>query len=136
MPVRQHARMNSVALIRNRPWLASAGLLLATVVLVLASVDRLRAPRIAGAPPAAFGTLLRWHADGRELLLVADGQADRLTLYSPADGRHLGDVDVGHGLRDVAGLVQYEGHVFVVGDDGAVDELRLPQLRLVAARGP
>ena len=125
--------MNSAAPTRLPPWLPAAGLLLALVAVVWVSLAVIRAPRLTASMQPAFNPLVRWREAGRDWLLVADGEADQLTVYSAADGRRVRRVKVVHGLRDSAPLTQRDGHLFVVDDAGELDEVRLSSRPQVAA---
>ena len=125
--------MNSAAPTRLPPWLPAAGLLLALVAVVWVSLAAIRAPRLTASMQPAFNPLVRWREAGRDWLLVADGEADQLTVYSAADGRRVRRVKVVHGLRDSAPLTQRDGHLFVVDDAGELDEVRLSSRPQVAA---
>ena len=125
--------MNSAAPTRLPPWLPAAALLLALVAVVWVSLAAIRAPRLTASMQPAFNPLVRWREAGRDWLLVADGEADQLTVYSAADGRRVRRVKVVHGLRDSAPLTQRDGHLFVVDDAGELDEVRLSSRPQVAA---
>jgi hypothetical protein len=136
MPRRQHVGMNPVASIRKSPWPFAVGMLAGLVVLVLSSVDLSRSQQLSTSGQPAFDTLVRWHDVSHDWLLVADGHADQLSVYSAVDGRPLGRLHIEHGLRDIDALAQRDGRLFVVDDDGRLSELKLPQLQLVAASVP
>jgi hypothetical protein len=85
--------------------------------------------------PSGTDRLMRWHDGAHDWLLVADDETNQLTVYDATDGRllrRLGPDAVG----DVATLVRRDGRLFVVDDDGARNELRLPQLQAVASSNP
>jgi len=111
-------------------------MLAALVALVLGSVGLARSQQLSTSTPPTFNTLVHWHDLSHDWLLVADGPADQLIVYSAADGRPLGRLNVEHGLRDVDALAQRDGRLFVVDDDGRLSELKLAQLPLVAASVP
>ncbi len=125
--------MHSAAPTRLPPWLPAAGLLLALVAVVWLSLAAIHAPRLTATMQPAFNPLVHWREAGRDWLLVADGEADQLTVYSAADGRRVRRVQVEHGLRDSAPLTRRDGHLFVVGDDGQLGEVRLASRPQVAA---
>ena len=135
MPRRQHVGMNFVATMGKSPWLPAVGMLAGLVALVLSSVGLSRSRQFTTSAQPAFNTLVHWHDVNHDWLLVADGPADQLVVYSAADGRPLGRL-VKHGLRDIDALAQHDGRLFVVDDDGRLSELKLPQLQLVAASVP
>jgi hypothetical protein len=83
-------------------------------------------------PPSGSGRLMRWHDDGRDWLLVADDAANQLVVYDATDGRLLRRLDP-DAVGDVAALARRDGRLYVVGDDGARNELRLPQLTVAAS---
>jgi len=133
MPRRQHVGMNPAVPTRLPSWLPAAGLLLALVAVVWVSLVSIRAPRLTASMQPAFNPLVHWRDGGRDWLLVADGAADQLIVYSAIDGRRVRRVQVEHGLRDSAPLTRRDGHLFVVGDDGQLDEVRLSSRPQVAA---
>lgn len=118
---------------RLPPWLPAASLLLALVAVVWVSLAAIRAPRLTATMQPAFNPLVHWREAGRDWLLVADGEANQLTVYSAADGRRVRRVKAVHGVRDVDPLTERDGHLFVVGDDGQLDEVRLSSRPQVAA---
>lgn len=118
---------------RLPPWLPAAGLLLALVAVVWASLATIRAPRLTATMQPAFHPLVHWREAGRDWLLVADGEADQLTVYSAADGRRVRRLKAAHGVRGVDPLTERDGHLFVVGDDGQQDEVSLASRPQVAA---
>ena len=128
--------MNFVATMGKSPWPLAVGMLAGLVVLVLSSVGLSRSRQFTTSAQPAFNTLVHWHDLSHDWLLVADGPADQLIVYSAADGRPLGRLNVEHGLRDVDALAQRDGRLFVVDDDGRLSELKLAQLPLVAASVP
>ena len=120
--------MNLATILRIHPWLPAAGMLAGLLAIVLNGFGLVR-------PSAGSGSLMRWHDASHDWLLVADDQANQLTFYDATDGRplqRLGPSAVG----DVAVLVQRDGHLFVIDDDGTRNELKLPQLQTVAANVP
>lgn len=128
MPSRQHAGMNFAMILRTHPWLGSASLLALLLVIVLNGFGLVR-------PLPGSGSLMHWHDARHDWLLVADDQANQLTIYDATSGRpvrRFGAGDVG----GVAALMQRDGRLFVVGDDGKRNELELPQLKTVASSTP
>ena len=125
--------MHPAAPTRLPPWLPAAGLLLALVAVVWVSLAAIRAPRLTATMQPAFHPLVHWREAGRDWLLVADGQANQLTVYSAADGRRVRRVKAVHGVRDADPLTERGGHLFLVGDDGQLDEVRLSSRPQVAA---
>lgn len=85
-------------------------------------------------PP--FNALLHWRKGGRDWLVVADGKADELVVYDAVDGRPLRRLHVSQGLQDVDPLMQRDGRLFVLGNDGVAGELSLPQLQVAALDHP
>jgi hypothetical protein len=124
--------MNPVATIRKSPWPFATGMLAGLLILVLGSVALTRSQQLSSNGQSAFNTVVHWH----DWLLVADGRADQLSVYSAVDGRPLGQLHVQRGLRDIDALAQRDGRLFVIEDDGRLSELKLPQLQLVAASIP
>lgn len=127
--------MSQSSAVRLPRELPTVGLLLALLALVLVGVASLRAPRIAAEVPPGFDALLPWQAGAQRWLLVADGRADQLIVYDAVSGRRLRRVEVKRGLRDVDSLGQRDGHLFVVDEQGRLDELALPSLQQVATSG-
>jgi hypothetical protein len=128
MPPREHAGMNLATILRTHPWLPAAGMLAGLLVIVLNGFG-------VAHPLPGSGSLMRWHDASHYWLLVADDQANQLTVYDATDGRplqRLGPSTVG----DVAVLAQRDGHLFVIDDDGTRNELKLPQLQKIAANVP
>ena len=80
-----------------------------------------------------FNALAHWREDGHDWLVVADGKADEVVVYDAADGRPLQRLRVKGGLQDRDALVQRDDHLFVVGQNGTLEELSLPQLEIAAA---
>jgi hypothetical protein len=128
--------MNLAATIRLSPWPVALGMLAGLLVLVLGVVALGRSPQLATSAQPAFNTLVHWHDVGHDWLLVADGPADQLIVYSAVDGRPLGRLKVKRGLRDVDALAQRDGRLFLIDDGGRQSELSLPQLQLAAASVP
>ncbi|MBB6187180.1 hypothetical protein [Rhodanobacter sp. MP7CTX1] len=128
--------MNPVASIRKSPWPLAVGMLAGLLVLVLGSVCVTRSQQLSTSGQPAFNTVVHWHDVSHDWLLVADGPADRLSVYSAVDGRPLGQLHVQRGLRDVDAMAQRDGRLFVIDDDGRQSELELPQLQLAAASIP
>lgn len=126
MPHRHHVGMNHLAtILRTHPWLAAAGMLVGLSVVVLNGFGLVR-------PEPGSGSLMRWHDASHDWLLVADDQANQLTVYDAIDGRPLRRLGAGT-VGDVATLAQRDGHLFVIDDDGTRKELKLPQLQRVAS---
>jgi len=120
--------MNLATILRAHPWLSVVGMLVALLAIVLNGFGLVR-------PMPGSGTLMRWHDAGRDWLLVADDDANQLTVYDATNGRplqRLGPSVVGN----VAALTQRDGHLFVVDDDGTRNELKLPQLKTIASSAP
>jgi hypothetical protein len=122
--------MNLATILRTHPWLCAAGMLAALLAIVLNGfgLDR---------PLPRSGTLMHWRNAGSDLLLVADDEANQLTVYDAVDGRPVQRLDA-KAVGDVAALAQRDGRLFVIDDDGTRKELKLPQLQLqrVAANVP
>ncbi len=125
----QHAGMKITTLVRRHGWLPLL-VLLAIILCPFGPDGSLRADT--GMAPA-FNALAHWREDGRDWLVVADGKADEVTVYDAADGRPLQRLRVKGGLQDRDALVQRGGHLFVVRQNGTLEELRLPQLEIAAA---
>ena len=125
--------MNLPNRLSTPPWLPLSATFAALIVLVMGGVGLLRSPRLASAPSPGSNTLVHWQDAGHDWLLVGDGHSDQLSVYSAADGRLLKRVPVQHGLNGTHALAQRDGRLFVVGDDGRLGELSLPQLSLVAS---
>jgi hypothetical protein len=128
MPWRQHGGMKLAKILRTHPWLPAAGMLAGLLAIVLNGFGLVR-------PSAGSGSLMHWHDASHDWLLVADDQANQLTVYDASSGRpvrRFGAEDVG----DVAALMRRDGRLFVVDDDGTRNELRLPQLKTVASSAP
>lgn len=128
MPSHHHAGMNLATILRTHPWLVAAGMLAGLLVIVLNGFGLVR-------PPPGSGSLMRWHDASHDWLLVADDQANQLTVYDATDGRPLRQLGAG-AVGDVAMLVRRDGHLFVIDDDGTRNELKLPQLQRVASSRP
>lgn len=127
--------MNRLLRVRTSPWLPLSGAFVALMTLVMLGVGMLRTPRLTSVASPGTSVLVHWRDTGHDWLLVGDGQRDQLTVYSAADGRLLRRVSVRHGLNGSNALAQRDGRLFVVGDDGELGELLLPQLSMVASRG-
>jgi hypothetical protein len=125
----QHAGMNLTVLFRNHPWLAATGLLAGLVAIVWGNFGLLRLPTITTRTQPGFNSLMHWRDAGHDWLLVANGQANQLIVYDATDGRPLQRIDVESDLRGAETLAQRDGRLFVVDDDGKLDEVRLPALR-------
>lgn len=117
-------------------WLPLSGILAALVLLVTGGIGLIRPPSLISASSATSSMLVQWHDARHDWLLVGDAQGDELKVYSAVDGRLLKSVPVTRGLNDASALAQRDGRLFVVGDDGKLGELALPQLTMIAARGP
>jgi hypothetical protein len=120
--------MNLATILRTHRWLPVAGMLAGLLAIVLNGFDL-------GHSLPGSGSLMRWQDASHDWLLVADDQANELTVYDATDGRplqRLGPSAVG----DVAVLAQRDGHLFVIDDDGTRNELKLPQLKTVASSAP
>jgi hypothetical protein len=128
--------MNNLMRPRTSSWLPASCLLALLVTLVLSGFGASHASRLAGATLPTFSSVVHWHDAGHDWLLVGDGQSNQLSVYDAVDGRLVRRVAVQQGLNDAASLAQRDGRLYVVGDDGQLGELRLPQLQLVAANGP
>ncbi|MFC5525073.1 hypothetical protein ACFPPA_04895 [Rhodanobacter ginsengisoli] len=124
--------MNITANMRIPSWLPALGL----VAIAFAGVALIRAPQSTSAASPSFNALVHWRDRGHDWLVVADGPADQLVVYNAVDGHPLRRLKVAHGLQDVDALVQRDGQLFVVDDDGELDELRLPQLQVASASHP
>ena len=128
MPLSQHAGMNLATILRTHPWLFAVGMLAALLAIVLNGFGLVR-------PRPGSGALMHWHDASRDWLLVADDEANQLTVYDAADGRLLQRLGPGT-VGNVAVLAQRDGRLFVVDDDGTRNELKLPQLKTVASSAP
>jgi len=123
----QHAGMKITTTVLRHGWLP----LLALVTIILCQLGPDGSSRIGTGP--AFNALAHWREDGHDWLVVADGKADEVVVYDAADGRPLQRLRVKGGLQDRDALVQRGGHMFVVRQNGTLEELRLPQLEIAAA---
>lgn len=132
MPPRQHAGMKIDVIVRKHSWLLALGL----VAIVLFGLDAIRSPHPGASVGATFKALVHWRDAGHDWLLVADGKADQLIVYDVANGRPLRRLAIARGLDDAGALTERDGRLFVVDDDGRLDELTLPQLQLVASTEP
>jgi hypothetical protein len=121
--------MKIAAFLMRHGWLP----LLALAAITLCRLGWQGPSRIDAAMGPEFNTLVHWREDGRDWLVVADGVADEVVVYAAADGRPLHRLRVNGGLQDRDALLQREGHVFVVRQNGRLNELRLPQLEIAAA---
>ncbi|WP_458071685.1 hypothetical protein [Rhodanobacter sp. BL-MT-08] len=117
-------------------WILTTATLAALVGLVMGGFGVDRAVPLAGARSSMSGTLVHWHDANHDWLVVGDGESDQLSIYNAADGSLVRRVAVRHGLNDANALAQRDGRLFVVGDDGQLGELQLPQLQMVAVNGP
>ena len=113
--------MKTAAIIRARTWLPAVAL----VALVLGGFGLQRSPRISTGARPVFNSLAHWRGAGHDWLLVVDGKADEVVVYNAADGRPLHRMRISKGLPEAGGLVQRDGDLFVVGDDGSLDKLKL-----------
>jgi hypothetical protein len=120
--------VNTASILRTHPWLATAGMLAGLLVIVLSGFG------LVGPQPVS-GSLVRWHDTSHDWLLVADDQANHLTVYDAVDGRPVQRLDA-KVVGDVAAMAQRDGRLFVIDDDGTRKELKLPQLQTVAANVP
>lgn len=121
---------------RISAWMLASAALAALVVVVMSGFGLNRAAPLAGATSATPTTLVHWHDANRDWLVVGDGTSDQLSVYNAIDGSLVRRVAMRHGLSDANALAQRDGRLFVVGDDGKLGELSLPQLQMVAANGP
>jgi len=128
--------MNIANRLRMSPWLPASAMLAALVVVVMSGFGLSHAARLAGPASPTSNMLVHWHDASHDWLLVGDGQSDQLSIYNAVDGSLVRRVAVRHGLNDANALAQRDGRLFVVGDDGTLGELKLPQLQMVAANGP
>ncbi|MDE2154704.1 MAG: hypothetical protein KGJ32_02245 [Xanthomonadaceae bacterium] len=128
--------MKIAAPLRTSPWLPVSMMLVALLWIVLDSFGPARPPRVAVPAKPAFESLVHWRDGSHDWLLVADGKADLLTVYNAADGRPLRRLALAHGFNDARALAQRDGRLFVIGDDGRLGELALPQLQWVASSSP
>lgn len=120
--------MNLAAILRTYPRLPVVGMLAGLLVIVLNGFGLVR-------PMPGSGMLMRWHDASHDWLLVADDEANQLMVYDATNGRplqRLGPSAVG----DVAVLAQRDGRLFVIDDDGTQNELKLPELNMVASSEP
>ncbi|MEO9079213.1 MAG: hypothetical protein ABI268_07850 [Rhodanobacter sp.] len=106
--------------------------LLALTTIAWCSLGWEDSPRIGTGMGSEFSALVHWREDGRDWLVVADGVADEVVVYAAADGRPLHRLKVKGGLQDRDALQQQDGHLFVVRQNGTLNELRLPQLEIAA----
>jgi hypothetical protein len=136
MPPRQHARMDIDSRSRTSTCVLATVLLAALVAVVFGGFGLRHAAPLFGTASVTSSTLVHWHDASHDWLLVGDGQSNQLSIYNAADGSLVKRVAVRHGLNDTNALAQRDGRLFVVGDDGTLGELTLPQLQMVAATGP
>jgi len=106
--------------LRLRPWWPALLLWAGLLAIVLGGFGLAH-------PPPGSGQLMRWHDARNDWLLVADDEANQLTVYDAANGRPLRRFGP-NAVGDVAVLARRDGRLYVVDDDGARNELRLPQL--------
>lgn len=123
------AGMKFAAIPRIPAWLPA----MALVALVLVGFGLQRSPRICAGNQPAFDSLVHWRRAGHDWLVVADGKADEVVIYNAADGRLLKRMRISRGVSDASALVQRDGNLFVVGDDGRLGELKLSAQRIAAA---
>lgn len=128
MPRRQHAGMKIGTTLRTHPWLSSAGMLAALLVIVLSGFGMNR-------PQPEAGSLVHWRDARHDWLLVANDEANQMTVYDASSGRPVQRFDA-RTVGDVAALIQRDGRLFVMNDDGTRNELKLPQLKTVASGAP
>jgi len=121
--------MELAAFIHSRAWLPAV----AMVAIVLGGFGLQRSPRISAGTEPVFNSLARWRHGGHDWLVVADGKANELVVYNAADGRPLQRVRIKQKFQDFNTLVQRDGHLFVVADDGKLDELKLSPPLMAAA---
>ena len=136
MPQRQHAPMNIANRLRMPLWLPASVMLAALVAVVLNGFGLNHAARLEGPGSLTSNAVVHWHDASHDWLLVGDGESDQLSIYNAVDGSLVRRVAVRHGLNDASALAQRDGRLFVVGDDGKLGELKLPQLQMVAVNGP
>ncbi len=123
------AGMKSAAIIRARAWLPAAAL----VAMVLGGLGLQRSPRIGTGIQPVLNSLVRWRHAGHDWLVVADGKADEVVIYNAADGRPLKRLRISRGVSEAGALVQRDGDLFVMGDDGKLGELKLSPPLIAAA---
>lgn len=123
--------MNITSIMQMPSWLPALGL----VAIAFGGVALIRSPQITSAAPPSSNALVHWRDRSHDWLVVADGPADQVVVYSAVDGHPVRRLKVARGLQDVDALAQRDGQLFVVDNEGELDELRLPQLKLVAADG-
>lgn len=75
---------------------------------------------------------MRWQDAGHDWLLVAEAESGQLVVYDAVDGRPLRRLGPG-AVGDIAALARHDGRLYVVADDGARSELRLPQLTVAVS---
>lgn len=121
--------MKSAAIIPTRAWLPA----LAVVALVLAGFGLQRSPQISAGSQPVFNSLAHWRRAGHDWLVVADGNADEVVIYNAADGRPLKRIRISRGVSDTGALVQRDGDLFVMGDDGKLGKLKLSPPLIAAA---
>lgn len=125
----QHAGMKIATIVLRHGWLP----LLALAIIILCQPGPDGSSRAGTGMAPAFNALAHWREDGHDWLVVADGKADEVVVYDAADGRPLQRLRVKGGLQDRDALVQRDDHLFLVGQNGTLEELRLPQLEIAAA---
>lgn len=136
MPRHHHAQMDPASRAQTLPWLPLSGTFALLILLVFGGVGFTRSAGPVSASSPGSRMLVHWRDASHDWLLIGDGQSDQLTVYGALDGRLLRRIPFHRGLSDANALAQRDGHLFVVGDDGELGELALPQLTLVASSGP
>lgn len=127
--------MNTLTRPRTSSWLPVACLLALLVALVLGGFGSRHGSRLAETGTPTFSNLVHWHDASHDWLLVGDGQSNQLSIYDAVDGRPVRRVALRQGLDDATAFAQRDGRLYVVGDNGQLGELKLPQVQLVAANG-
>jgi len=125
----QHAGMKLTTIVLRHGWLP----LLAFATIILCQLGPDGSSRAGTGMAPAFNALAHWREDGHDWLVVADGKADEVVVYDTVDGRPLQRLKVKGGLQDREALVQRDERLFVVRQNGTLQELRLPRLEIAAA---